>query len=133
MSGSFDPGQRARLFALIGGLVPGQVTTFERLAHATGVSERAIQHLMTHMNEEARASVPWHRVVAAGGAIGRHTRAAEQRRRLVAEGVDVSPAGIVQDLLRRLEPPVSARAAAEAPQSEGGRARGRRSHPSSTV
>ncbi len=133
MPGSLDPRQRSGVFGLISALVPGQVTTFDRLSEATGLSVRALQHMLDRLTDTERTTVPWHRVVAGGGAIGRHARAAEQRQRLLAEGVEVSPAGVVQDLPRRLQPPGPQPEGGKAEAPAGGRARGSRSHPSSTV
>lgn len=133
MPGSLGPHQRSGLLGLISALVPGQLTTFDRLSEATGLSVRAVQHMLDRLTDAERTRVPWHRVVACGGAIGRHARSAEQRQRLLAEVVEISPAGVVQDLPRRILPPALEPEGGKADSPAGGRARGSRSHPSSTV
>ena len=47
-----------------------------------------------------KPDLPWHRVTADGGAVGRHARREEQIRRLQAEGIAVSQGGFVQDFAR---------------------------------
>jgi hypothetical protein len=88
--------------------------------------------------------VPWWRVVADGGAIGRHLRRDEQMRRLRADGIVLSPVGIVQDLQKRwiedidalmdgLIKAVEIAAASDAPQAKPSRSRGMRGAPKSSV
>jgi hypothetical protein len=67
--GTLDPLQWSRALGLISGLVPGQVTTFDRLSEATGLSVRALQHMIDRLTDTERTTVPWHRVVAGGGAV----------------------------------------------------------------
>jgi|CXWK01.1.fsa_nt_gi methylated-DNA-protein-cysteine methyltransferase-like protein len=79
---------------------PGRVTTFETLGASLGAAPRLIVSLLDGLSEDERQIVPWHRVVAKGGAIGRGPHRESQFARLVREGVMMSPAGIVQDLAR---------------------------------
>lgn len=79
---------------------PGRVTTFEALGTSLGAAPRLIVSLLDGLSEDERQIVPWHRVVAKGGAIGRGPHREAQFARLVREGVMMSPAGIVQDLAR---------------------------------
>lgn len=78
----------------------GRVTTFDALADDAGVAPRFVAQVLAMLSEDERQSLPWHRVVAKGGAIGYGPHRDSQFARLVREGVPVSPAGIVQDMAR---------------------------------
>ncbi|HML29162.1 MAG TPA: MGMT family protein [Hyphomicrobium sp.] len=80
----------------------GRVVSPELLAGELGVPAPLVVTLMWQLSEDERDLVPWHRVVAKGGAIGRGPHRDQQFARLVREGVMVSPAGIVQDLDRHM-------------------------------
>lgn len=95
-----SPGVRANLFALVGRIPPGRVTTAEALAQAIDVPPRLVATLLSRLGAEERERVPWHRVVAKGGAVGRGQDRERQIALLVREGVMVSPSGIVQELSR---------------------------------
>lgn len=120
---------RQALIEILRAIPAGRVATREHVSAQLGIDGRALLHLLEALTEAERAECPWHRVVAAGGAIGRHPRFAEQIERLRADGVAVSPAGIVQDMPRRL-----GLVADPAPASPGGgRARGAKSRPTSSI
>lgn len=66
---------------------PGKVSTYGRVAAAAGypLYHRAVARLL---RVDTPDSLPWHRVLGAGGQIKlRHEAAIEQRRRLRMEGV----------------------------------------------
>jgi len=93
-------GPRSRLLAALGTIPSGRVATFDALAADAATTPRHIETLIAGLCSDERQSVPWHRAVAKGGAIGWGPRREEQFARLVREGVPVSPAGIVQDMAR---------------------------------
>jgi methylated-DNA-protein-cysteine methyltransferase-like protein len=78
----------------------GRVTTVEALAENLGEPAALVRSRLSQLTEDERDLVPWHRVVAKGGAIGRGPHRDQQFARLAREGVLVSPAGIVHDLPR---------------------------------
>ncbi len=88
-------------------LIPrGRVATYGQIAALAG-RERGARGVawILHSSSEA-AGLPWHRVIGAAGRISlpRGRGFAEQKRRLVAEGVAVGPGGRI-DLERcRWEP-----------------------------
>lgn len=76
----------------VAGLPRGSVATYGGIAARAGLPRRA--RLVGHALKVAPAALklPWHRVVAAGGRIAFPPGSAghrEQRRRLLAEGVEV--------------------------------------------
>lgn len=77
----------AKLTELLAAIPPGRVVTLATLACYIGTPERALRRVLET-------------IAAAGGAIGRGPLSAEHTWRLQAEGVLVSPAGIVQDMAR---------------------------------
>jgi methylated-DNA-protein-cysteine methyltransferase-like protein len=94
--------KRADLLTLVRAVPIGRVTTFDVLAQKIGEPLALVQSLIAHLSEDEREFVPWHRVVAKGGAIGRGPHRDQQFARLVREGVQVLPAGIVHDMPRFL-------------------------------
>jgi methylated-DNA-protein-cysteine methyltransferase related protein len=93
---------KAELLTLLRKIPIGRVTTAECLAAETGIPAPLTVTMLSQLSEDERDIVPWHRVVAKGGGIGRGPHRDQQFARLVREGVTVSPAGIVQDLARHL-------------------------------
>ena len=85
---------------MIAGVPAGRVVGLDVLAQRLAVLPTVVATLISGLTEEERDRVPWHRVVAKGGAIGRGPHRDTHFARLVREGVPVSPAGIVQDMAR---------------------------------
>lgn len=88
------------LLALIAAIPAGRVATSDMLAQRLTVLPTVVATLIGGLTDEERDRVPWHRVVAKGGAIGRGPHRDAQFAKLVREGVPMSPAGIVQDMSR---------------------------------
>lgn len=139
---------KARLAAALGAVPPGRVVGYGTLAAHLDCAPPLVVRMITALAPVERESLPWHRVVADGGAIGRHRWREEQIARLAMEGVVVSPAGIVQDVARfriaevgvaleRGGQPLQLPGEPAVPPASGGaplsRARGRLARPSSTV
>ena len=93
---------KADLLTLLRHIPLGRVTTAESLAGEIGIPAPLVMTMLAQLTDDERDLVPWHRVVAKGGAIGRGLYRDQQFARLVREGVMVSPAGIVQDMARHL-------------------------------
>lgn len=94
--------KRADLLTLVRAVPTGRVTTFDVLAEKIGEPPAFVQARLASLSEDERDFVPWYRVVAKGGAIGRGPHHDQQFARLVREGVQVLPAGIVHDMPRFL-------------------------------
>lgn len=88
------------LLALIAMVPAGRVVTLDLLAVRLAVIPSVVTTLINGLTDDERDRVPWHRVAAKGGAIGRGPHRDAHFARLVREGVPVSPAGIVQDMSR---------------------------------
>jgi methylated-DNA-protein-cysteine methyltransferase-like protein len=93
---------KAELLSLLRKIPHGRVTTAESLAAEIGIPAPLVVTMLAQLSEDERDLVPWYRVVAKGGGIGRGPHRDQQFARLVREGVTVSPAGIVHDLARHL-------------------------------
>ncbi len=93
---------KADLLTLLRKVPLGYVTTADGLAVEIGVPGPLVVTMLAQLTEDERDLVPWHRVVAKGGGIGRGPQRDQQFARLVREGVTVSPAGIVQDLAHHM-------------------------------
>jgi methylated-DNA-protein-cysteine methyltransferase-like protein len=97
-----------RVYRLVEQVPPGRVATYGQIAALLGVPRgaRAVGWALRALPERRAATVPWHRVVGAGGRISPRAGGgpAVQRRRLRAEGVRFLGEGI--DLSRHaLLPP----------------------------
>jgi methylated-DNA-protein-cysteine methyltransferase related protein len=91
----------------------GRVATYALVAALAG-NPRAVRGVVWILHSSSEASgLPWHRVINSRGTISlpRGRGFEEQRGRLIAEGVAVSPAGKV-DLARYLWEPRKSRSAA---------------------
>lgn len=93
---------RGRLLALLAAIPAGRVTTPEALAAQLDAAPAWVRTAIGRLSEDELQMVPWHRMVALGGAIGRGPWRETQFARLVREGITVSPAGVVQDMSRVL-------------------------------
>lgn len=93
---------KAELLDLLQKVPLGRVTSPDALGNELGVPSSLVMTLLSQLSDDERELVPWHRVVAKGGAVGRGPNRDQQFARLVREGVMVSPAGIVQDLPRHM-------------------------------
>lgn len=125
---------RARILQAVSNVPAGRVATLDVLAAYCRVPERLVLTVLTNLSEGERETVPWHRVVARGGAIGRGAWGKTQIARLAGEGLAVAPAGIVQDLARfalaELDAPVKpAPQPASSPAAGWGRSRGMKDRP----
>jgi methylated-DNA-protein-cysteine methyltransferase-like protein len=99
------PGFRLRVWALVRRVPSGRVTTYGQIATLLG-SPRVARHVGYAMAAagDAKAPVPWHRVINTKGRIshrGDFARAQRQVERLEAEGIEFDDTGRV-DLHRYL-------------------------------
>jgi len=124
----------AALLTLVRSVPSGRVTTYDALAEKLGEPVGLIRSRLSQLTEEERDLVPWHRVVAKGGAIGRGPHRDQQFARLVREGVLVLPAGIVHDMPRFVIATFDSAPSIQSPKSETptapalSRSRGMKSH-----
>ncbi len=90
--------RRLRILATVDDIPRGRVSTYGRIAAEAGLGRAA--RLVGRTLRDLDVAVPWHRVLnAAGKSSLTGDGAAEQRRRLEAEGVEFRPSGSV-DLKR---------------------------------
>jgi methylated-DNA-protein-cysteine methyltransferase-like protein len=92
---SRDPSRDQRVLATVDAIPAGRVATYGQVATEAGLPGRA--RLVGRLLRElpAGSALPWHRVLRADGRISPRSGAAEQRRRLRAEGVKVDAVGRV--------------------------------------
>jgi alkylated DNA nucleotide flippase Atl1 len=129
---------RRDLVVLLGRVPRGWVAAIGDVSRHLAAYQPHVAQVLASIGEEAEgeADVPWWRVVADGGAVGRHPRRDVQIKRLKADGLVVSLAGIVQEMAERrikdLAAPPSEPFAGAAPPSvdaRPARSRGFKSHP----
>jgi alkylated DNA nucleotide flippase Atl1 len=87
--------------AIVAKVPVGRVTTHPDLGRFLGVPAHYVVTILGALDDHDRDLIPWWRVVADGGAVGRHAQRDEQIARLKLDGITLSPVGIVQDLADR--------------------------------
>ncbi|MCU0702056.1 MAG: MGMT family protein [Myxococcaceae bacterium] len=85
---------KAEVLELVGRVPAGKVTTHLAIAERLDVHARQVAFLLATLKGPEAEAVPWHRSVSATGSLGAHGKVAEQQRRLVAEGVEVTKDGV---------------------------------------
>ncbi len=86
---------------------PGRVTTFAAVGAYLDVMPRHVAYLLALPNDVERETAPWYRVVGDAGRLGRPKRdfhGATQAELLAAEGVAVTPEGLVAEFAVRFHP-----------------------------
>jgi O-6-methylguanine DNA methyltransferase len=88
-----------RVLAAVSRIPPGRVATYGDIARLAG-KPRAARAVGTIMRTSTRRGLPYHRVIAAGGAIGGYGGSADIKARLLsAEGLSIRR-GRVRDFAR---------------------------------
>ncbi len=76
------------MLSVVSRVPPGRVTTYGDVAAMAGRpgAARAVGNILARAN---RPGLPYHRVIAAGGALGGYNQIAIKRALLAAEGIEV--------------------------------------------
>ena len=91
---------RSEVVRLVGRIPAGRFTTYGSIARNLGVNPRQVAFVLARLDEVEAANLPWHRVVAAEGRISRGMEEelrAEQRQRLIGEGIGIDARGFIVD------------------------------------
>ena len=91
---------KSRVLAVVSAIPAGCVTTYGTIGKRLKLTARQVARVLSTLTAEESDEVPWHRVVAASGAIASMKRGAVGRRqieRLRAEGVEVSARNKILD------------------------------------
>lgn len=91
---------KRQVLDLVRAVPSGSVATVNDIAIHLKCMVPLVVTLLAGLSEDEREGVPWHRVVAKGGAVGRGPHRDRQFALLMREGVLISPAGVVQDMAR---------------------------------
>ena len=132
-------GIKADVLAIAARVPAGRVATHKQIGTHLKVMPRHVAYILATLDDADLEAVPWWRVVADGGAIGRHLRRDDQMQKLRVEGIVLSPVGIVQDLAERWVDDINALMAGRikpvdiAPPTQKSRARGMRDKPASSL
>ena len=107
-----------RVLTIVSRIPPGHVTTYGAVARLAGRpgAARAVGNIL---READRPGLPYHRVIAAGGALGGYSNLQLKRSLLAAEGLTVTPRRVVG--FTKVQWPASAR-----PGGPGSRGKGRK-------
>ena len=138
MSGSATTERiRREVIAAIASIPAGRMATHGSIGRHLGLASRQVATVLAALEVATRGEIAWWRVVADGGAIGRHPWRDEQMQRLRAEGIPVAPVGIAGELAARRfeafgakdEHAAGARVPEPAPALRRSVSRGMKSHP----
>lgn len=125
---------KSDVLALVARIPAGYVSSHGDIGRHLAVQARHVANILAALDELEHETVPWWRVVADGGAIGRHKRRDDQIARLKQDAVPLSGVGIVQEMADRrvkdLAAPPTAPLQRGAATAAGGprRSRGIKSH-----
>ena len=83
-----------RVLTIVSRIPVGRVTTYGDVARMAGKpgAARAVGNIM---QQATRPGLPYHRVIAAGGALGGYSSLSLKRSLLAAEGLTVTPRRVV--------------------------------------
>ncbi|KGK42616.1 hypothetical protein LH51_05685 [Nitrincola sp. A-D6] len=77
---------KTQLYTLLDALPPDRVISYGGLAQQLdGVNARMVARAMANLPQGT--TLPWHRVIRSDGQLADHAGAAEQRARLLADGI----------------------------------------------
>jgi methylated-DNA-protein-cysteine methyltransferase related protein len=91
---------RTRVVAVVAAIPEGRVTTYGIIAKRLRATPRQVAFVLSHFTPEESATLPWFRVVAAGGVISTMKLGATGRRQvamLCEEGIAITPRNKVAD------------------------------------
>jgi methylated-DNA-protein-cysteine methyltransferase-like protein len=91
---------RAEVIRLIALVPEGKFTTYGSIATHMNVAALHVSAVLSSLDEEESAQLPWHRITASDGRISPNmppVTARKQRTRLRAEGMKVNTRGFIQD------------------------------------
>jgi methylated-DNA-protein-cysteine methyltransferase-like protein len=91
---------RAEVLRLVGTIPRGRFTTYGSIAVRMNVMPRHVAFVLSRLTGEEATTLPWHRVVSAEARISPNMDARlarEQRRRLRAEGLELSRDGFIRN------------------------------------
>lgn len=93
---------RAEVLAAACAVPRGRVTTYSAIAEHLEVVPRHVAFVLAGLKDAEVEAIPWHRVVAADGALRQSSRAGlrRQKERLAAEGVAVARGPRIADFAR---------------------------------
>jgi methylated-DNA-protein-cysteine methyltransferase-like protein len=91
---------RAEVIRLVGLIPPGKFTTYGSIAIHMNVMARHVAFVMSSLDEQESAALPWHRVVSRDARLSPNMDPRlrnQQRKRLRAEGLKINAAGYIQN------------------------------------
>jgi len=97
---------RGDVLAIVAAIPPGRVATFAAIGAHLDVMPRHVAYILAMLSDIEKATIPWHRVVAADGRPGVPKAGADgapQRALLAAEGAAFDPDGRITDFIARQE------------------------------
>ena len=99
---------KSRVVAVVAAIPEGRVTTYGLIAKRLGATPRQVAFVLARFTPEESATLPWFRVVAAGGVISTMKLGATGRRQvelLREEGVAITARNTVADFDSVVWPP----------------------------
>jgi methylated-DNA-protein-cysteine methyltransferase-like protein len=95
---------KADVLRMVAAVPPGRVVTFADMGAHLDVVPRHVAYILATLSEIEKATLPWHRAVAADGRLGVPKAGADgapQRALLAAEGAAFDPDGRIADFVAR--------------------------------
>ena len=95
---------KADVLAIVAAIPAGRIATFADIGAHLDVMPRHVAYILATLADIEKATLPWHRVVAADGRLGVPKSGADgapQRALLAAEGAAFDAAGRITDAIAR--------------------------------
>jgi methylated-DNA-protein-cysteine methyltransferase-like protein len=95
---------KADVLRIVAAIPQGRVATYAAIGAHLDVMPRHVAYILATLSDIEKATLPWHRVVAADGTTGVAKHGADgtpQRALLAAEGATFDPEGRITDAVAR--------------------------------
>ena len=96
---------KADILRIVVTIPEGRVATFGDIGRHLDVMPRHVAYILTMLSDEEKARIPWHRVVAEKGGLGKpkfNGFGISQAELLASDGIEISVAGTVEEFNERL-------------------------------
>ncbi len=96
---------KADILRIVSAIPEGRIATYADIGRHLDVMPRHVAYILTMLGDEEKARIPWYRVVADGGRLGKlrtNGFGVSQAELLASEGLDLTEDGSVGEFEKRV-------------------------------